>query len=86
MIHRIARQMLSRLWWAFRNQVNRITWSFFVWGSRSHCRSSRKDGSYWRVGAMRPSANVWRFCAEIPWISIELGKGRTLGPLCRWPR
>ena len=34
MIHRIARQTLGRLWWAFRNQVNRITWSFFVWKRR----------------------------------------------------
>jgi GNAT superfamily N-acetyltransferase len=34
MIHRIARQMLSRLWWAFRSRVNRITWSFFVWERR----------------------------------------------------
>ena len=35
MIHRIARRMLSRLWWAFRNQVNRVTWSFFVWERQS---------------------------------------------------
>lgn len=34
MIHRIARQMLSRLWWGFRNQFNRVTWSFFVWERR----------------------------------------------------
>jgi GNAT superfamily N-acetyltransferase len=31
MVYRIARRMLGRLWWAFRYQVNRITWSFFVW-------------------------------------------------------
>jgi GNAT superfamily N-acetyltransferase len=31
MIHRIARRMLSRLWWGFRNRVNRVTWSFFAW-------------------------------------------------------
>jgi len=36
MIHRIGRQMLSRLWWACRYRVNRITWSFFVWERRSH--------------------------------------------------
>jgi GNAT superfamily N-acetyltransferase len=35
MVHRIARQMLSRLWWEFRNQINRITWSFFVWEPQS---------------------------------------------------
>ena len=35
MIHQIARQMLSRLWWAFRSQVNRITWSFFLWERQS---------------------------------------------------
>ncbi|MGC2414129.1 MAG: GNAT family N-acetyltransferase [Stellaceae bacterium] len=35
MIRRIVRQKLSRLWWAFRNQVDHITWSFFVWGRQS---------------------------------------------------
>ncbi|MGE3283099.1 MAG: GNAT family N-acetyltransferase [Alphaproteobacteria bacterium] len=35
MIYRIARQMLSRLWWAFRYQVNRITWGFFAWKRQS---------------------------------------------------
>ena len=35
MIHRSARQRLSRLYWAFRNQVCRRTWSFFVWESQS---------------------------------------------------
>src|SRR4051794_17486947 len=36
MIYRIGRQMLSRLWWAFRYRVNRITWSFFSWKRPSH--------------------------------------------------
>ena len=35
MIRRIARQMLSRLWWAFRYQVNCISWSFFAWERQS---------------------------------------------------
>src|SRR3954470_16080767 len=35
MIHRIARRMLGRLWWALRGQVNRITWSFFAWKRQS---------------------------------------------------
>jgi len=35
MIHQIARRMAGRLWWAFRNQVNRITWSFFAWQRQS---------------------------------------------------
>ena len=35
MVHRIARRMLGRLWWALRYQVNRITWSFFVWERHS---------------------------------------------------
>ena len=35
MVYRIARRMLSRLWWAFRYQVNRVTWSFFVWERHS---------------------------------------------------
>src|SRR3954468_16224713 len=35
MIHQIARRMVGRLWWAFRNRVNRITWSFFVWERQS---------------------------------------------------
>jgi GNAT superfamily N-acetyltransferase len=34
MIYRIARRMLSRLYWAFRSQVVHITWSFFVWERR----------------------------------------------------
>jgi GNAT superfamily N-acetyltransferase len=34
MIHRIARQMLGRLWWKIRNQINSLTWSFFVWTRR----------------------------------------------------
>jgi GNAT superfamily N-acetyltransferase len=35
MIHGIARQMLGRLWWAFRGQVNHVTWSFFAWRRQS---------------------------------------------------
>ena len=35
MIHRSARQTLGRLYWGFRNQVCRRTWSFFAWESRS---------------------------------------------------
>ncbi len=35
MIHRMARRMLGRLWWALRCQVTRITWSFFVWERQS---------------------------------------------------
>ena len=35
MVHRIARRMLGRLWWAFRHQVNRVTWGFFVWEHQS---------------------------------------------------
>lgn len=35
MIHRSARQRLSRLYWAYRNQVCRRTWSFFVWERQS---------------------------------------------------
>jgi GNAT superfamily N-acetyltransferase len=35
MIHQIARQMLSRLWWTFRSQVNHITWIFFLWERQS---------------------------------------------------
>jgi GNAT superfamily N-acetyltransferase len=31
MIHRSGMQRLRRLYWAFRNQVCRRTWSFFVW-------------------------------------------------------
>ena len=36
MIHRSPRQILGRLWWGFRSQVNRVTWSFFVWKRQSH--------------------------------------------------
>jgi GNAT superfamily N-acetyltransferase len=35
MVHRIARRMLGRLWWAFRHQVNHVKWSFFVWERQS---------------------------------------------------
>lgn len=35
MIHQTVRQMLGRLWWAFRSQVNHVTWSFFSWKRQS---------------------------------------------------